>query len=34
VFRLYEQKLKVNHRRQDSGYTMANKIEDDNKHIQ
>ena len=34
VFRLYEQKLKVNHARQNNGYAMANKTEDDNKHIQ
>jgi hypothetical protein len=34
VFRLYQQKLKVNHSRQDNGYAMADKTEDDNKHIQ
>lgn len=33
VFRLYEQKLKVNHARQDNGYSMAAKTEDDNKGI-
>jgi len=34
VVRLYEQKLKVNHARQDSGYSMTSKTEDDNKHIE
>ena len=33
VFRLYEQKLKVNHARQDGTYSMAHKTQDDNKHI-
>ena len=33
VMRLYEQKLNVNHTRQDDGYSMANKTEDDNKDI-
>lgn len=33
VVRLYEQKLKVNHSRQDGDYSMANKTEDDNKDI-
>jgi hypothetical protein len=33
VVRLYQQKLQVNHNRQDNGYSMANKTEDDNKHI-
>ena len=33
VFRLYMQKLDVNHARQDAGYSMANKTEDDNLHI-
>ena len=33
VFRLYEQKLKVNHARQDGPYSMVHKNEDDNKHI-
>jgi len=33
VFRLYQQKLQVNHARQDNGYAMAGKTEDDNKHI-
>jgi len=33
VVRLYEQKLKVNHERQDNGYSMATKTEDDNKDI-
>jgi hypothetical protein len=33
VVRLYEQKLKVNHNRQDNGYSMAAKTEDDNKNI-
>lgn len=33
VFALYTQKLDVNHRRQDDGYSMANKDETDNKSI-
>ena len=33
VMRLYHQKLDVNHARQDSNYSMANKTEDDNKDI-
>ncbi|NQV33636.1 MAG: dUTP diphosphatase [Phycisphaeraceae bacterium] len=33
VMRLYEQKLGVNHNRQDGKYSMANKTEDDNKDI-
>ena len=33
VVRLYNQKLDVNHSRQDKGYSMANKTEDDNKDI-
>ena len=33
VVRLYEQKLKVNHNRQDQDYSMAVKTEDDNKNI-
>ncbi|MHC4265268.1 MAG: dUTP diphosphatase [Planctomycetota bacterium] len=33
VMRLYEQKLKVNHNRQDKEYSMRNKSEDDNKDI-
>jgi len=33
VFDLYKQKLEVNHNRQDKGYSMANKTEDDNKDI-
>lgn len=33
AFRLYEQKLGVNHNRQDNNYSMANKTEDDNKDI-
>jgi len=33
VVRLYEQKLKVNHDRQDKNYSMADKTEDDNKNI-
>jgi hypothetical protein len=33
VMRLYEQKLGVNHTRQDGNYSMANKTEDDNKDI-
>jgi len=31
---LYEQKLKVNHKRQDNKYSMMDKTEDDNKQIQ
>jgi hypothetical protein len=34
VMRLYKQKLKVNHARQDSEYSMSNKTEDDNKGIE
>jgi hypothetical protein len=33
VVRLYEQKLAVNHNRQDTDYSMANKTEDDNKRV-
>ncbi len=33
AFRLYQQKLGVNHTRQDDNYSMANKTEDDNKGI-
>jgi len=33
VIRLYEQKLKVNHARQDGTYSMVHKSEDDNKDI-
>ncbi len=33
AFRLYQQKLGVNHTRQDDNYSMANKTEDDNKDI-
>jgi len=33
VYRIYNQKLDVNHSRQDNGYSMANKTEDDNKSI-
>ncbi len=33
VVKLYEQKLRVNHSRQDTDYSMANKTEDDNKNI-
>lgn len=33
VVRLYEQKLKINHTRQDTDYSMANKTEDDNKSV-
>ena len=33
VFRLYEQKLKVNHDRQSKGYAMQAKNEDDNRGI-
>ncbi len=34
VFRLYNQKLRVNHSRQDGGYSMTGKTEDDNKNIE
>ena len=33
AFSLYQQKLDVNHTRQDNGYSMASKTEDDNKNI-
>ena len=33
LFRLYQQKLGVNHARQDKGYSMTGKTEDDNKGI-
>ena len=33
VMELYRQKLAVNHQRQDSGYAMTGKTEDDNKAI-
>lgn len=33
VMDLYQQKLQVNHKRQENNYSMANKTEDDNKHI-
>jgi hypothetical protein len=33
VMRLYQQKLGVNHTRQDGNYSMGNKTEDDNKDI-
>ena len=33
LFRLYQQKLEVNHARQDKGYSMTGKTEDDNKGI-
>lgn len=33
AFNLYNQKLQVNHNRQDKGYSMKNKTEDDNKDI-
>ena len=33
VVRLYEQKLAVNHNRQNNGYFMSSKTEDDNKDI-
>jgi len=33
VVRLYESKLKVNHSRQDNGYSMAGKTEEDNKGV-
>ena len=33
AYNLYVQKLKVNHSRQDNGYSMSKKTEDDNKNI-
>ena len=33
VYRLYLQKLSVNHRRQDTGYSMSSKDESDNRQI-
>ncbi len=33
AYNLYMQKLKVNHSRQDNGYSMTQKTEDDNKDI-
>ena len=33
AYNLYMQKLEVNHSRQDNGYSMAQKTEDDNKDI-
>lgn len=33
AFELYNQKLKVNHSRQDKGYSMTGKTEDDNRNI-
>jgi dimeric dUTPase (all-alpha-NTP-PPase superfamily) len=33
VMNLYQQKLSVNHKRQDTNYSMAGKTEDDNKSI-
>jgi hypothetical protein len=33
AFRIYQQKLDVNHSRQDNDYSMASKTEDDNKEI-
>ncbi len=33
AYRIYNQKLDVNHKRQDGEYSMANKTEDDNKNI-
>ncbi|MBI5764819.1 MAG: dUTP diphosphatase [Planctomycetes bacterium] len=33
VLELYRQKLAVNHQRQDTGYAMSGKTEDDNKQI-
>ncbi|MEK6675839.1 MAG: dUTPase [Planctomycetota bacterium] len=33
VFKLYQQKLKVNHNRQDSDYSMSAKTEDDNRDL-
>ena len=34
AYRLYKKKLSVNHTRQDNGYAMASKTEDDNKNIE
>ena len=33
VFRLYEQKLKINHDRQSNGYAMESKSEEDNRSV-
>ena len=33
VFRLYQQKLKINHNRQSNGYTMHGKTEEDNRSV-
>ncbi len=33
VFRLYQQKLKINHDRQSNGYAMETKTEDDNRSV-
>ena len=33
AYNLYMQKLRVNHSRQDGGYSMTEKTEDDNKNI-
>jgi len=33
IFRLYEEKLKVNHKRQEVGYSMKDKDEEDNRSI-
>ena len=33
VFELYRQKLHINHRRQETGYSMENKTEEDNKTV-
>ena len=33
VFRLYQQKLKINHDRQSNGYTMQGKSEEDNRSV-
>ena len=33
VFRLYQQKLKINHDRQSNGYAMQTKTEDDNRSV-
>ena len=33
VFRLYQQKLKINHDRQSNGYTMQSKSEEDNRTV-
>ena len=33
VFRLYQQKLKINHDRQSNGYTMQSKSEEDNRSV-